>query len=163
MCKPTWYVFLVVTILALVSASVPTLVHSRHIRNIINSEHLINERNEPIWTLCPQAPTGIIVNNASITLDNSRNVSMTINAKVNEVLSVGSTLDMSVALNGGTLYTTSEDLGLDVHLPVQPGPFVFFKSVVIPGIAPSGAYTVDLTMSDSNGQPLTCVEVSFTL
>lgn len=35
--------------------------------------------------------------------------------------------------------------------------------VSIPSIAPSGAYQVDLTFSDQNGMPLTCLQVNFSL
>ena len=53
-------------------------------------------------------------------------------------------------------------MGVGTALPVT-GSFVWKYAVSVPSIAPSGAYQVDLTYSDQNGMPLTCIQVNFNL
>jgi len=59
-------------------------------------------------------------------------------------------------------YNENLDFGVGTPLPVS-GAFPWKYSVSIPSIAPSGAYEVDLTFSDQDGMPLTCMQVNFNL
>jgi len=121
---------------------------------------------DPSWSLCPGSPAGITVNNMTLSLDAQRNLGMALDGTLvsGGSMDEGSFLNIDVYYGGGKIFNEQIDMADTTTLPIQSGSeFVMKYSVGIPSVAPSGAYQVNLTFIDQDGNPLLCVEVNFSI
>jgi len=118
------------------------------------------------FTVCSGAPTDLNIATVYVTPNppvKGGNIGIQAIGTVDEQLTTGSNFVINVLYMGVQIFNQQVDLSKAVTLPVGPGPITLNYSVFIPGIAPSGAYTVQLTFNDQSGTEITCISLAFSL
>jgi len=118
------------------------------------------------FTVCSGAPTDLNINTVYLTPNppvKGGNIGIQAIGNVDEQLTTGANFVISVTYMGVNIFSETVDLSKAVNLPVGPGAITLNYSVLIPSIAPSGAYVVSLTFNDQTGTEITCVSVALTL
>ncbi|XP_042510380.1 putative phosphatidylglycerol/phosphatidylinositol transfer protein DDB_G0282179 [Macadamia integrifolia] len=81
-------------------------------------------------------------------------------ASTGEAISGGKML-IDVSYFGVPIHKETHDLCGETSCPVSLGDFVISHTQVLPGYTPPGSYTLKMTMSDADGNVLTCVSFDF--
>jgi len=117
------------------------------------------------FSVCSGAPTDLNIQTVYVTPNppvKGNNIAIQAQGTVDEQLTGGNFV-INVLYMGVQIFSETLDLSKAVTLPVGPGPITLNYQVLIPSIAPSGGYTVQLTFNDQSGTEITCVQVAFTL
>lgn len=118
------------------------------------------------FTVCPGTAQDLKVTTLYVTPNppvKGSNIGMQLIGTVDEQLTTGSSIQIQVAYSGVVIYNTSVDMSQATTLPAGPGAITLNYSVLIPGIAPSGAYTVQLTFQDQTSTAIGCISLAFSL
>ncbi|XVF69290.1 hypothetical protein PTKIN_Ptkin11bG0069100 [Pterospermum kingtungense] len=101
------------------------------------------------------------VNNFEVSPDPimvGRPAAFTISASTSEPISDGMVV-IDVSFLGFHIHTEIRDLCDEVACPVAAGNFMLSHYQTLPGFAPSGFYTIQLTLHDQNKLELACIRI----
>lgn len=119
------------------------------------------------FQVCSGAPTDLSVTDIYVTPNppvKGSNIGLQLLGTVDEQLTEGSNFVINVLYLGTQIFTETVPLeNAGATFPVGPGSLQLNYSVLIPSIAPSGAYTIQLTFNDQTGTEITCIALSFSL
>ena len=119
------------------------------------------------FTVCSGAPTDLSVTDIYVTPNppaKGGNIGLQLIGTVDEQLTEGSNFVINVLYLGTQIFTETVPLeNAGAVFPVGPGSMQLNYSVLIPSIAPSGAYTIQLTFNDQTATEITCISLSFNL
>lgn len=130
----------------------------------INNVTLV-EKSYPFVT-CVGAPDDLVIESLELIPDPPKkgsNVQMNVAGQVDEQLTDGASMGVSVFFDQVKIYQDSVDLGQLTSLPVGPGPIAVNYSVAIPGAALPGLYLVQLAFYDQTDTQIQCILLQFPL
>lgn len=90
-----------------------------------------------------------------------KTATFSISASTDQSISEGKLL-IEVAYFGFYIHSETHDICGETSCPAT-GDFVISHSQVLPGITPPGSYTLKMTMTDGDGQKLTCITFDFSV
>jgi ML domain len=117
------------------------------------------------FTLCSTGADHLTIRSVDITpypVAKGKTETITISGALDETVTSG-TYTAAVSYLGIQISSTTGALSDLAPTPWSVGPITLKSSGVVPSTAPSGAYTLQFSGVDGNGQLLTCAQINFSV